>query len=495
MYKTFDFPGVNPETGEPHVSVFIPEASLEKLAAEHRYAPDLQIFLAGLKKEPDTVYIIVSALGAGEYYGPNVNADYFDESDLLDPELGVGYKSFLSAGVYCDHDNKNKEHSIGDVIFATYNRHMHRVELVLAISRAKALKEGKDYILAQLDAGEHPPMSMGCKVKYDVCSICNKKSKTTREYCDHMVMTKGKILKDGRRVFVHNPKMRFFDISFVGVNADKTSFTLEKVASLKTAVAKLSSIIKEVPDLANHMGGLFNRELDLPQGILDRAVSLPLPVALGGLAGNGIVLKPREFQFIALSKKDPILARNLLNSGEVFSPTGIPLGNPMLNLAGFPAFSIPQGVLRARSFGSSFLPERICIIAQYPSCTLDEELPMMGGTNQRLLGSMYMDYRNDILNKLPDILELLRTPGLSKFASAPPAPAWVALLPLIYLYSAYLRKKEESGIDMNAVNKFIANHPVLAASAGTGLGFAAQKYIPKLLQKLATTSALQYGTY
>ena len=41
----------------------------------------------------------------------------------------------------------------------------------------------------------------------------------------------GKILPDGRKVFVYNHYPRFFDISFVFIGADRTSFVLEKIAS------------------------------------------------------------------------------------------------------------------------------------------------------------------------------------------------------------------------------------------------------------------------
>jgi hypothetical protein len=73
---------------------------------------------------------------------------------------------------------------------------------------------------------------MGCKVPYDICTICGHKSKTRKDYCNCIrYIGMGKILDDGRRIGVINTYPRFFDISFVFIGADKTAKVMCKLAS------------------------------------------------------------------------------------------------------------------------------------------------------------------------------------------------------------------------------------------------------------------------
>jgi hypothetical protein len=116
---------------------------------------------------------------------------------------------------------------------------MKRVELIIRLDREKARLEGADGIITRIDNGEFPDVSMGCKVPFDVCSICDHRSKTREDYCEHMrpsetqrlVYGPNKILPDGRKVYVINTLPRFFDISFVFIGADKTAKVMAKLAS------------------------------------------------------------------------------------------------------------------------------------------------------------------------------------------------------------------------------------------------------------------------
>jgi hypothetical protein len=108
---------------------------------------------------------------------------------------------------------------------------MKRVELVVAIDHERCEKNGGKNTLQKIHDGEYPATSMGCRVPYDVCSICENKARFRSEYCEHMRQMPGKIFPDGRKVFVYNHYPRFFDISFVFIGADRTSFVLEKIAS------------------------------------------------------------------------------------------------------------------------------------------------------------------------------------------------------------------------------------------------------------------------
>ena len=105
---------------------------------------------------------------------------------------------------------------------------MHRVELVLEIDNALA-PDVVSKIRDQKDIG----VSMGCKIKHDVCSICgNREAANRNQYCKHLKYQLGEIYKDGRVVCAYNPNPKFFDISVVWRPADRTGYMLKKVARL-----------------------------------------------------------------------------------------------------------------------------------------------------------------------------------------------------------------------------------------------------------------------
>lgn len=223
--------------GDPLMSVINGSSSvggLEKTAGCH---PEILKFKHMLQPEPDKTYVHILALGAGDYYGPNLNNDYFNWSGLAHdctttPHQHLhGYKTFLNAHSFAHHVNKDPAKSYGDVILSVLNNGMKRVELIVAIDHARCERNGGKDILQKIHDGQYPATSMGCRVPYDECSICGNKAKTREEYCEHMKSMPGKILDDGRKVFVYNQFPRFFDISFVFIGADRTSFVLEKVAN------------------------------------------------------------------------------------------------------------------------------------------------------------------------------------------------------------------------------------------------------------------------
>lgn len=184
-------------------------------------------------------YVLVNALGAGEFFGSNINADYFPWNALCHEGDDFGYKTFLRAHAYTHHVNKDPTKSIGIPVVSVLNPRMKRVELIIRLDREKAKLEGADGVVTRIDNGEFPDVSMGCKVPFDVCSICGNQSKTKDDYCHHMrpppemrgIWGPNKILSDGRKIYVINTVPRFFDISFVFIGADKTAKVMAKLAS------------------------------------------------------------------------------------------------------------------------------------------------------------------------------------------------------------------------------------------------------------------------
>ncbi|MEM2174164.1 MAG: hypothetical protein QXI58_00865 [Candidatus Micrarchaeia archaeon] len=170
----------------------------------------------------DKVYVYLVALGAGEYWGPNKNGDFFPES-----ELKKYYKTFENALVYRRHIHK-KEKAIGKVLKAFWNDKMKRVELLVEIEKDKAPD-----VVEKLDKGEVIDFSMGVSIKFDVCSICGNRSYVKTDYCDHIKNHLLEILPDGRQVYMINYGLNFFDISVVIRRADITAISLMKVAKEK----------------------------------------------------------------------------------------------------------------------------------------------------------------------------------------------------------------------------------------------------------------------
>lgn len=217
MYKVIDLGTEVASTGEPRVRTL--ETSLVKTASS-----EIQEYWDTLKQNDEYAYLWVIGVSAMEYYGCNNNGDAFTEADLKKtiPDWTA------NAHIFLHHVNKDPNKSIGKPVYAWYNNNMHRVELVLAIDKSA---NGAAHIVERIKNGDQLYVSMGCNVKYDVCSICGHQSKSRAEYCDHLRFNMKKILPDGQQVYALNPNPKFFDISIVTKPADPTAFALDKIAS------------------------------------------------------------------------------------------------------------------------------------------------------------------------------------------------------------------------------------------------------------------------
>lgn len=245
MEKQVQFAGLS-ETGILCQALFGSAGAFEKTAGAPPFSDwatgdTLRAFISKINADDRSkhCYVLVNALGAGEYFGSNINADYFPWNSLAHEGDDYGYKTFLNAHAYQHHKNKDPLRAFGRPVLSVLNHQMKRVELIIQLDRAKAKLEQADGIITRIDAGEFPDVSMGCKVPYDICSICEHKSKTRLDYCEHMapkaekrsIYGPNKILPDGRRIYVVNTLPRFFDISFVFIGADKTAKAMAKLAS------------------------------------------------------------------------------------------------------------------------------------------------------------------------------------------------------------------------------------------------------------------------
>lgn len=235
MEKILSYDAEFEHTSEPRVRyVDRRDTRLLKLASD-----DSREYLRTVTPVPGHVIVLVLAMGATDYYGGNRNGDGFHEKPVyLDGRLLMSeaqslpqhYKSFERGHNFLHHINRDPAKAVGSVRKAFWNEKMHRVELLVQTSEAKAPD-----IVRRIRDGESPGVSMGCKIDYDVCNICGHRAPTTRDYCDHVNNRDpryglGKILSDGRYCMVWNPSPRFFDISWVFKPADRIGYMLEKVA-------------------------------------------------------------------------------------------------------------------------------------------------------------------------------------------------------------------------------------------------------------------------
>ena len=245
------------EYGDHNSEVFtlVHPGSLTKVASS--YSDELKDFITALTKRSGFTYALVNAMSAGEHYGSNRNGDYFPVKALKEY-----HKTFETNGhVYKHHINKDPKKSMGRVVFSHYNPSMNRVELILELSDEKAAP-----VIARLGKGELPAVSMGCKVPYDVCSICGNRAKTLHNYCSHLKDEMNKVYDDGRRVYAINTMPKFFDISVVTIPADTTAGFLSKVASAQ-------------PMLSAELGEDFNKAGDLiAQSEIKKKITAPADV-------------------------------------------------------------------------------------------------------------------------------------------------------------------------------------------------------------------------
>lgn len=371
MEKLLLFSGKN----EKGIFTYVIDAErpfLEKTAAE--YHPTIASYINNAKPIPGKTQVLLTALGAGEWWGNNVNGDYFPEESLAHEGEDYGYKTFMShAKLYRHHINKPSSESYGEVVLAVYNPVFHRVELIVTFNHSNA----RD-LVDRLNSGESLDFSMGCKVPYDVCSICGNKAPTRAQYCEHLKYYMGRVHPaTGRVAYAINTRPKFFDISYVLIGADRIAKSLKKVASVSGDVPTMSSaylaeklaermkaaeIKKEIPaneppasqdsldkatTLAKSIIDVKAMEPELPRPLLDDLAQSPLDKAMSTMVLMGILPKPREFQRIYLmgtGHRD--LAEGLDRENLCFDPDCAD---------NFPEASLPKLSIGAHNFDENIM--------------------------------------------------------------------------------------------------------------------------------------------
>lgn len=324
MEKRFSLQGKTAE-GRPLIHLVDPGSrhglgdmgGLEKTASgEH--LPEVLELIESLEAQSDRLYLVNSALGAGEYVGFNLRGDWFTEAGLLHEPPGWanipvwdiearrraaaqlesrpgwgrmawGYPTFYNAHRFRHHANKDPNRAYGFILGAFWDPRMHRVILVSELERKRCANLGALGIYQRIQNGEFPDTSMGAKVPYDRCSICNHLAKSPRTYCEHVrkhaTPPHGmrRILPDGRMCGVYNDYPRFFDDSFVFIGAERSAKVMANVTdqvgkgshAYTSRVFSPGAVMGKVAGLADSpMSPREEEELDLGEA-LQRASTPP----------------------------------------------------------------------------------------------------------------------------------------------------------------------------------------------------------------------------
>lgn len=491
MFKRLVFETRN-EQGVFLHSLVSDRAFLQKAATAGEYHPKIADYIRQAAEIPGMLQLLVTAMGAGEYYGSNINGDWFGEDHLKYEGPEYGHKTFETmAKVFKHHVNKPDSPSYGSVALAVWNDKMKRVELILLVDKLKAPD-----IVKRIENGEYPELSMGCRVPYDVCSCCGNKAKTREEYCWHLKLYMNRIPPGfTRKAFAKNPWPKFHDISFVLIGADTIAKVMAKVASVhplygigsadlaaaaagepideglqkvaaaygfiaeKSAeVAKRAEIKKEVPsNLSGNILKIIDEgfplvrryEPDIPQVIIIKMTSGQRPGielvnrVLSNLLGAGIAPKHHELQDIILrGLGQHSLADDYRSRGLLFDPC---LAVPEEEQAIYDRyldispryfdqglFAMLRPLLAERSYAAPLLHRRLLRIV-----ASDAPPPARVEKTAELVGPLAM------------------------------------MVTLAGIYAA-LRKKDPV-VAMSGFERLVVKHPAMAAALGAGLvtGFSA----------------------
>ena len=330
-----------------------------KTAASEKFLHEMK----DVKLADGEVPIHVNAIGAHEYYGFNRKGDTFTE-----PTLREWHHTFTKEGnFFVHHRNKDPKKRYGKIASSCYNDKMRRVELlIIANTNQKAAEKNAGLVLPfefldKIEKDAEIAVSMGCFIKNDVCSICGNAARTTSEYCDETNCRDpktgewgfgckyglAKIASSGRGQYVDNIEPHFFDISAVGVPAERTAFGYvadyiphsKKTASLETsaedylnieladcppAYAKaMASRLQKLAFLESTLSNATDPDFLLGYGLyglpsdifLGEKIADMLPdnrySALHRLAVNGILLSPEAFvAAMGLEKSAAVYLRN-----------------------------------------------------------------------------------------------------------------------------------------------------------------------------------------
>jgi hypothetical protein len=151
-----------------------------------------------------------------------------------------GPHDYVANEVVVHNCNKDPKKSYGQVKLSSFYDPMKCVDLLVLLNRnEKAAKENDNLVADEecqsLESGKSLAVSMSCKIAHDVCSVCENKARTRKEYCKSAEeggkcpgfgCSSGltKVSSSGHIQHVDNPDPLFTDISKVHRGADRVAF-------------------------------------------------------------------------------------------------------------------------------------------------------------------------------------------------------------------------------------------------------------------------------
>jgi hypothetical protein len=378
---------------EPGSAYGLSETDGISKTASGEHLPQVIELVEAIAPQPGRLYIVNSALAAGEVVGFNLRGDWFTEKGLKNTppgwdkipvwdidarrraasqaqrvdrwgELCWGYPTFYNAHRFQHHQNKIPGAARGFILGAFWDDRMKRVILVSELVRDLCVKHGGLDVYDRIANNDFVDTSMGSKVPFDRCSICNHYAKTPAEYCEHVrsgampPYGMRALLADGRRCGVYNDYPRFFDDSFVYVGAERSAKVMtnmtsavkgtngysQKVYTFTPGVQKLAQaedflpqdlgkqrvtehtkwaeMFKRIPAPSPEQLSVVRAQESamprLPVDVLDRLSESPAQ-SLRTAAQLGIILRPEEFQRMMVRQQDPDLAEDLWEKGHIFA--------------------------------------------------------------------------------------------------------------------------------------------------------------------------------
>lgn len=487
----------------------IDSRGFQKTASVRDLPEEADRAIKDLVRKPNHKYVLVSAMGDGETWGSNRNADYFPNRALtgkqgmhekINKEKGaqLRYKTFEDAHFFHHHRNKIErgDPHFGYVAKSLWNPKMRTVLLIVGVDAKRDPQTAQE-----IEDGTVHAFSMGAKLPWDECSICGNKAKKRSDYCTHLSTMPNKVLDDGRRVFSYNHEPSFFDISKVTKPAFEGGRTLMKVAhtlgssilsvdladeygvtdndfnlmaskSQQSAFEKIAQIQNNYsPHLVEMCEKIASAEVQLPSALLAKmSETKDFGTIWGAFAQAGIIPSMSEFAYIVMMKagrsdlaaqyigKD-VIAKGVMDWDDI-DPKDLHMVNVHMNGESKRlSQEFNEIVRRNRSIDS--LVDRAYAVTKDPQ----EKNNLPEAELGPLLACLYFKLREKIGDQVC---------SMHKTAGAGTAALVGGALVAPYIYSSYAQNQMMNGQNVGIVGRTLANNPGKLAIGGALTAFAPQ---------------------
>lgn len=221
---------------------------------------------AEIKNNPASLFVKCFAIKADE---TNDNGDHFSKS-----ELQKAVHTFVGVPIFTNHQNTDINEARGKVVHSWWEEEKNGI-MIIAMVDAEAYPQLANGIKKKYILGT----SMGCAVKYSICSVCHNSAETPDQYCSCIKERKtrrieaknqkcnyhkhgnedqcplcsstkddAKIFSYAGQVFEHNYGIKFIENSFV-VNPACHDCGITEIIDPQQFLSKLAKIRSRLPGL------------------------------------------------------------------------------------------------------------------------------------------------------------------------------------------------------------------------------------------------------